>query len=122
MYGLKRKKVLVQIIGIDEDVISLTPPMTFGEEEVDRLVHALKEVLTELREDADAVSVVATAAAAAVATETPGGALEPVAEGGGGLLMAPEEEEEPSLRPPHHHTWGKRLASIGQVENYESMD
>ena len=48
MYGLKRKKILVQIVGLDEDVISLTPPLTFSVQDADRFVDALGGVLDEL--------------------------------------------------------------------------
>jgi len=48
MYGLKQEKILVQIVGIDENVISITPPLTFSSEDADLLVDKLDQVLQRM--------------------------------------------------------------------------
>ena len=103
MYGLKRKKVLVQVLGIDEDVISITPPLTFGVDQVDRLVQALEEVFNEMAKSA--------------VDEPPNSLAVVLEEGeaqqrqGSGVLLQQQQEQR----------WNQQIATGGEGD-YDSMD
>ncbi|SCK36795.1 aspartate aminotransferase family protein [Streptomyces sp. WMMB 322] len=44
---LQRHRILTQVSGDELEVIKLTPPLVIGEPEVDRFVHAFKEIMDE---------------------------------------------------------------------------